>query len=939
MAKEISYDAELKLLQKYIESNENEDAKRSLLFPLFTKLFKDKFTSESATGTFGADGYVAGQLIIEAKTNQTQWLEGFYQALHYKHKFGLSFNTIMVVAYNFVGIWKIKDLPECAVMLANTTEANLAPNIIGKSNASKTNAANKLLIQQAAQYWLDPKDLKGELFKDKKSLITESYAIKDLLLNLESSRIPTTVHNFISRIEEMKYFFVEPIDAIHAFYSIIPYWDETSVASLQGDNENLIINGFSGTKSSDIIEVIPSKKQEFRKFIAKYFIHTNNGSGLSVDYYFSRFDEVLAVLDPEYVKQHGIFFTDDNLSKFALWFAQNCPTPTLNEGESVAEIIHENYIVFDPAGGSGNLISSYKGKIKQKIISELQPDLLRIIEKRMKADPWHLNIGFTVVPKSSLNVGLNFLEHTGKDYYDILDKAVLESTKKPIDKPLAFLLNPPYKNTDEKEISREEKDAAYEIHPDILALTGIDAGKERYLAFLGQIINICKAQTEKLPDAKPLVMIFTPTSWLIPRPTYKGFREIWDNNFEYRNGFITTSNEFFKLKGKWPLAFTIWQYNPTPSGRAGMSRENKIKLLDFTAVKKYDIAFEWEDISEEELRPLVKQFIKPFSYISFDNNRGDIRDLLPEIDRKGKVVKQPRYNMYRNVTKDEIDKKIISGFPLKDKRHLNYNAPYGFTDGTFVGFMDDNTPVRLRQEPSERLINEPDKVWFMLMSAFSSINLQQIHSGAANSRSYCAYDILSSQALFSWYAISKAVVGRNPLWSNQYEIWQPNISKKLQNDWYALCYAFGLAENRCVVTKFEKDNPIAGAPEVWVDNPMSPNNLDSFYCNVLRNEIKKSDTIAKDLTAAIEDFYQYWNMNYTKGQILENVGLDDEPYFTYFDYPDFVTKNSGLIQIKKYAENNECADLIERISNIISLTKNVKEAIYNMLVDDFKYFE
>jgi hypothetical protein len=225
------------------------------------------------------------------------------------------------------------------------------------------------------------------------------------------------------------------------------------------------------------------------------------------------------------------------------------------------------------------------------------------------------------------------------------------------------------------------------------------------------------------------------------------------------------------------------------------------------------------------------------------------------------------------------------------------------------------------------------------MSSFSSINLQQIHSGAANSRSYCAYDILSSQALFGWYAISKAVVGRNPLWCNQYEIWQPNISKKLQNDWNALCYAFGLAENRCVVTKFEKDNPIVGAPEIWVDNPMSPNNLDSFYCAVLQNEIKKSNTIAKDLTAAIEDFYQYWNMNYTKGQILENVGLQDEPYFKYFDYPDFVTKNSGLIQIKKYAEVNQCVDLIEKMTNILTLTKNVRDAIYTMLVDDFKYFE
>ena len=928
MAKEISYDAELKLLQKYIESAENEDAKRPLLFPLFSKIFKDKFTSESATGTFGADGYVEGRLIIEAKSSHSQWLEGFYQALHYKQKYGLSFTTIMVIAHNFVGVWKIKKLPEFAVILANTVEANAAPSAIGKLNASKTQSANKLLIKEAAQYWLDPKDLKGELFKDKKSLITETYAIRDLLLILlkdsESSRIPTTIHNFISRIEQMKYYFVEPIDAIHAFYSIIPYWDETSKASLQGEKENLIINGHSGTKTSDVIEVIPTKKTEFKQFIDKYFIHTNNGSGLTVDYYFSRFDEVLAMLDPEYVKQHGIFFTDDNLSKFALWFAK----------QEVTETIHDNFIVFDPAGGSGNLISSYKGKIRHKIISELQPDLLKIIEKRMKADLWHSKIDVTIIPKTGNNEGLNFLDKNGSDYYEVLEKAVLESTKKEITKPLAFLLNPPYKNTDEKETAREEKDAEYEIHPDILALTGADAGKERYLAFLGQIINISKAQAEKLPNVKPLVMIFTPTSWLIPRPTYKGFREIWDNHFEYKSGFITTSNEFFKLKGKWPLAFTIWQYNPIKK----TNRTNALHLLDLTLAKKQDLAFEWAD-AEEELNPLVKKFIKPFEHITLTNNRGDIRNLLPEIEKKGKIVKQSMLDFKRSPSSVELNSdSIYGGLPKKDEKRSNLKT-YGTHNGNYIGFMDNIGLCRVKQDGLNRLSNSPDRVWFALMNTFLHINSTKILSSVSDKYGYCAYDISSAQATFTWFAVAKCLVGKYPTWANQYDLWQPNISKKLQNDWYALCYAFGLAENRCVVTKYEKDNPVVGAPEVWVDNPMSPNNLDSFYCAILQNEIKKSKTISNELVDAIEDFYQYWNMNYTKGQILENIGLHDEPYFKYFDYPDFVTKNSGLIQIKKYAEVNQCKDLIEKLVEINTLTKNVKEAIYEMLVVDFKYFE
>lgn len=922
MAKNITYDQELRDLQKYIESNENEDAKRQLLYPLFTKLFKDKFSIESGKNTHGADGYVEGQIIIEAKTNFTQWLDGFYQALHYKKKFGLSYNSIMVIAHEFCAIWKIKNLPEIAVILSNTADANLAPSTIGKENARKTANSNILLIKEAAQYWLEPKDFKGELFNGKKSLIIETSEILKVLKHLDSERIQVNKHNFIYAIERLKLFFETPLDAVHSFYSIIPYWDITSSVAENEESETIRIIGFSGKKFSEDIKIIPKYKKEFTKFIETQYIFTNEGSGLTVDYYFSRFDEVLAVIDPEYVKQHGIFFTDDYLSRFALWFAK----------KEVFEAIHENYVVFDPAGGSGNLISSYKGKLKHKIISELQPDLLKIIEKRMKADPWHIETGFTIVPKTSTNQGLNFIEKNGTDYYQILENAVLESTKRLLDKPLAFLLNPPYKNTDENVVAREKSDAEYEINTEILALTGADAGKERYLAFLGQILNICKAQTHKLPNAKPLVMIFTPTSWLIPRPTYKPFRKSWDENFNYLNGFITTSNEFFKLKGKWPLAFTIWQYNPNAE------RENNVKVLDLTKAKKNDFSFDWND-SDEELNRLVKNFINKFDFVNLDNSKGDIRELLPKLVKKNKLIRQGRLNIYRNKTKEDEKCIIFSGFSSKDKRQKLKKEPFGYIDGNFIGFMDDNSLCRINQEPSGRLSNEPDRIWFALMPTFLHINSTKIFSSTPDKYGYCAYDLKSAEATFTWFSISKSLVGKYPIWANQYDLWQPNISNHLKEDWYALCYAFGLAENRCVVTKFEKDNPVVGAPEVWVDNPMSPNNGNSFYRTILQKEIKKSKGLATKLAELIEQFYQYWNLNYTKGQILENVGLHEEAYFKYFDYPDFVTKDSGLIQIKKYADVNDCADLLEKLASITEKTKLVKEEIYRMLIKDFKYFE
>ncbi|MBM4166354.1 MAG: hypothetical protein FJ218_05470 [Ignavibacteria bacterium] len=59
---------------------------------------------------------------------------------------------------------------------------------------------------------------------------------------------------------------------------------------------------------------------------------------MTVVYYFSRFDEVITRIKPEYAKQHGIFFTDNNLSKFALWFVH----------EFFEERLSDKYIVLDP---------------------------------------------------------------------------------------------------------------------------------------------------------------------------------------------------------------------------------------------------------------------------------------------------------------------------------------------------------------------------------------------------------------------------------------------------------------------------------------------------------------------------------------------------------------------------------------------------------------
>ena len=311
----------------------------------------------------------------------------------------------------------------------------------------------------------------------------------------------------------------------------------------------------------------------------------------------------------------------------------------------------------------------------------------------------------------------------------------------------------------------------------------------------------------------------------------------------------------------------------------------------------------------------------------------------PSISKKGGFVQQTRYDY--SVAKKENDYgKIVSGFPLKDKEnHFELNRKCGDSSGSFIGFMDNCTPVRVKQDSLKRMSNLPDRVWFRLDTDFKGINKTKVFNGAADNRSYCAYDLESAKATFSWFSITKALNGVYPIWANQYDIWSPQIKEELKDYYYALCFAFVLAENRCVVTRFEKDNPVPGAPEVFVDNPLCPANPESFWSIVLDREIMDQAGLAFELAAKVKALYRYWNLNYCKGQVLQHVGLQDEPYFRYFDYTDFLTPYSGLVQIRKYAEIHGKEDLQAFFREISALTKRVKEEIYRLLVVEFGYFE
>jgi hypothetical protein len=274
--------------------------------------------------------------------------------------------------------------------------------------------------------------------------------------------------------------------------------------------------------------------------------------------------------------------------------------------------------------------------------------------------------------------------------------------------------------------------------------------------------------------------------------------------------------------------------------------------------------------------------------------------------------------------------------PLKDIERRGNKKTYGVLNSDYIGFMDDGAPVRVDPKDAVRFKGSLNCVWFRLDNDFKSVNKTRIINGPTDKYGYSAYDLDSAQKTFSWFAITKVFNGVYPLWANQLDLWKPNVRPGQEAKFYSLCFAFGLANNGCVVTKFEKNDPIPGNNEIFVHNPLCPTDEDSFWSRIMASQVVGEDAVA--LVSSVKKLYKGWRKQFADTNIIENIGLEKEAYFKFFSYPDFVTPFSGLIQIKKYVDLHGVPELAACFEEIDACKRKVKSEIYEMLVNDMRYF-
>lgn len=869
--------AHLSGLAEYI-LNTREQAHRDLAITFMRSMFKGLKTQTDAAM---ADGYVQGKFVFELKGKKGDWFEGLIEGLCRKND--LNFQFVAVACNSTLGIWSIDDLPKD--FLKKTTLRGEAPSTFAKRMARELN-------DQKEQVWdLAIYRTNGASGADVAELEVERFC--EVLRTGKSAKIKVTTRNFVDTIRGLLPFFETPLLAVRAFYTMIYSWDDSCRVLLSEkwrDSANV--------GSETIRGLIPKGRAEFKKFVEERQISISEDE--SIDDFFAQFDKCLDAADPKFRKENGVFFTDLDLSKFAMWFVKQY-VPNLGK----------NYLVVDPACGSGNLVTNWRSplELRHKVVSEIEPELLYAVEQRMKSDRWHQG-KYTVVPKVAENKGLNFLEHPAAAYLDILRSYLKSAGVKP-EKPIAFLCNPPYRGED---IKGGQKVV---IHDEIVELTGKESGGERYCSFLAQMKLICQEAEEKGLPGNSMLLLFTKSAWLTQRPDYKKIREEIFGSFEDLGGFIVPSLEFFDVKGQFPVAFTVWRYT---GKEASLNASRPIKLYDLSWIKKetlHDV--DWA--SSAALEVACKSILN------------DKQTKLFELGRTQPSIKDwagpNRQNFYRKKNRaEESQTHFLSGLPKGDHRHSRLE-PLGFSDGDRVAFADNLTPFRVRNIAE----NVP---WFRLDRPFMDVRKSRLLSGPPDQKAYSHSDPLVQLRLFGWYALNRTLeTQKYPLWVDNEEIWAPNIPQKFESIFFTHALAISLIENECLEVKFPENNPVKGAPEIWSKNPLSLANPDSYFSKHLSKFLKKSDSLeAAKAKSLVSELYKCWEGRFKrKAELAVDYSRD---YFVGND--PVLTRDAGILQIKHFAENTSDDELKEYFAELQAVLSGLKESFYGLLVDDIRYF-
>jgi hypothetical protein len=865
----------------------HEKANEDLAIAYFRHVYGETFTRQKEAKL--ADGYVPGHFVVELKGKQGDWFKGLLQGLAYRRV--LDFDSVVVAAQSFLAVWHLEDVPD---LVAAARAESGAPSEVCTRLAKRFASQHRATLE-AATWRLAAENLPGGLYADAGAI---AQAFRELEATLKAGkriRQRITPSNFTTILLGLVPFFDEPMKAVRAFYSMIFNWQSGT---------SVVLSSRSATQATVGGEVITNlraaRRDAFKDYVEKYAVGV-----APVDDFFARFDQALDVVNPQFRRQHGIFFTDLDLARFAMWYARR----TLGD-------IGASYLVIDPACGSGNLVTNWRSplELRHKVVSEIEPELLFAVERRMRGDTWH-DGHFTVVPKVAEGTGLNFLDINAATYLQTLRGYLQECAQQP-DRPLAFLCNPPYRNDDDQ---RTAKSIAYNIDESIVAAIGPDAARERYCCFLAQMKLVCDAAAASNLPGDSLLLVFTKLGWLANRDVLGKVKEYLFESLEPLGGLMVDGREFFDVKGAFPVGFTLWRY------KTGCMTDvqHPVPLVDLTWVSKESLAaVPWNDTSLADTACEAVLADTRSVVVPFGASRTSMREWTG----------LTRFNFYRPRRKNEVDvTSHVGGLPAGDRRLVNKQA-YGEDVGQHVGFMDDLTPVRLLRPP--RGVN--GMPWFRLDNPFMDYRKARCLSGSPDQKGFYPEPAVAGRVFF-WYAAQKCFAEYGyPMWADPMDLWAPVVPLSLDANVRLLTYAIAFADNECLECEFPANNPIMGAPRIFVANPMSPNDVTSWWNKNAAPLFGGAAGVGGRTLTAVTELYAQWKTIFRAQRRLPWEAK--KPY--YVGGAGELSASSGLVQIKEYIDHKGDAALAAQYGNVQRAVKDAKHEFHRLLMaaDGLDYF-
>jgi hypothetical protein len=354
------------------------------------------------------------------------------------------------------------------------------------------------------------------------------------------------------------------------------------------------------------------------------------------------------------------------------------------------------------------------------------------------------------------------------------------------------------------------------------------------------------------------------------------------------------------------VAFTMWRYKGKD---ANLNPHRSVPLIDLTWLKKDHLAkVLWEELPEMERA--CKEIIEHESSarVEIGRDRTSIREWSGET----------MLDFKRSRRKGEKNQALVGGLPIGDRRHDGKKA-YGESAGGFIGFMDDLTPCRVKK-------STPDRPWFYLDSRFMSIRQARCLSGPPTHLGYCAANLDSAKKLFFWYSLARTFLQEPyPMWIDADNLWAPPNPEKMAKRVFQTAFSIGYAENECIEARFPANNPLKGARELTIRNPMTPNDPDSFWSTVMRPYLQGAPCNLTKLVASVDGLFSVWRKLFGRQPELP---ISEKPY-SLADSP--LTLSAGIVQIRDYARDTDDQSLLQGLSRIQEVLKSVKSDFFGLV--------